>query len=309
MRKQSAQLFQEIQQEICLTLEAIDGSGKFQRDAWTRPDISGSAGGGGDTRVITNGAVIEKGGVNFSEVEGTLPREMSRKLTERDEELPFYATGISLVIHPHSPVVPTVHANYRYLEVADQKWFGGGSDLTPYILFEEDAVHFHSVLRDVCDQFDPEYYPRFKAWCDEYFYLPHRGEARGVGGVFYDYLGKEDPTQLDQLYSFQVAMSQSFLDCYVPIVERRKGEAWNDEQKNFQLLRRGRYVEFNLLYDRGTLFGLKTGGRIESILMSLPPEVHWEYDREPENAEERSLLDVLHSPRDWLQTAQQVSNG
>lgn len=294
-------LYRELQETIVKALEQIEGGGAtFGRDQWTREDIGGGHGGGGDTRVLA-GEVFEKAGVNFSEVEGKLPAEMSKKLVGEEREASFLATGLSLVIHPRSPMIPTVHANFRYLEVEGRKWFGGGTDLTPYALFEEDAEHFHQTLKGVCDSFDKSYYPRFKTWCDEYFYLPHRAEARGVGGLFFDYLGKDDPEKLASYARFQEAAGRSFLECYLPIVERRQSENFDEEDKKFQLQRRGRYVEFNLIYDRGTLFGLKTGGRTESILMSLPPEVNWDYDAFSNLREkDRELIDVVKKPREWV---------
>ena len=225
---------------------------------------------------------------------------MTKKLLGTDGEAKFYATGTSLVLHPYSPMIPTVHANFRYLEVGNKKWFGGGSDLTPYYLFEEDARHFHKTAKNVCDKHDNCFYSQFKKECDQYFYLPHRKEARGVGGIFYDYLGKEEPEKLENFFSFAKDYSESFLDSYLPIVERRKDEPWTETQKEFQLLRRGRYVEFNLIYDRGTLFGLRTNGRTESILMSLPPTVNWTYNYQPTaGSKEAQLLEVLKNPRDW----------
>ncbi len=300
-REKSAELFQRVQNQICQALETLDGKARFLTDEWQRPDVGGGYGGGGKTRVLSGGDVFEKAGVNFSEVQGTLPSDMSSKLVGLNSEAPFYATGISLVLHPDSPMIPTTHANFRYLEVADKKWFGGGSDLTPYYLFEEDAIHFHSVLKRICDTYDPSYYSAFKKQCDEYFYLPHRNETRGVGGLFFDYIGKEDSSQLDEAFLLVQELSEGFLESYLPICERRIEESWGEPEKAFQLLRRGRYVEFNLLYDRGTQFGLRTGGRTESILMSLPPNVQWEYDFRPEpGSREAKLIEVLLEPRAWL---------
>jgi len=302
-----AKLFSRVQSEICSALETLDGKEKFQADEWTREDLSGGHGGGGLTRVLRGGAVFEQAGVNFSEVRGNLPKELAEQmLGERGEpaEPPFYATGVSLVIHPFSPLVPTVHANFRYLQVGSHEWFGGGTDLTPYVLFEDDARHFHQSLKTVCDRHDAQFYSRFKKWCDEYFYLPHRQEARGVGGVFFDYLGREsrgNAAEIEQYFKFVTEMAENWSASYQPIVERRKNSPWQEQQKNFQLLRRGRYVEFNLIYDRGTLFGLKTGGRTESILMSLPPEVRWAYNYKPAaGGAEEKLLSVLRSPQDWI---------
>lgn len=295
-RERATQTFRRAQQQICAELERCDGSGVFSSESWQR-----DGGGGGLTRILTQGSVFEQAGVNFSEVSGTLPEEMSATLTGRREPLPFYATGISLVIHPRSPMIPTTHANLRYLEVADRAWYGGGSDLTPYYLFEEDAVHFHRTIRDLCQRYDRTFYPRFKKWCDEYFHLPHRNEARGIGGIFFDYLGRDDAAILDTVEPFVVELAANLPEFYLPIVKRRMGEAWGEHERNFQLMRRGRYVEFNLLFDRGTLFGLKTGGRTESILMSLPPLVRWEYGYRPEpGSREAALYEVITKPREWI---------
>ncbi len=276
-----AERYRALQAEICAALEALDGQGRFTADRWERAE-----GGGGLTRVMEEGAVFEKAGVNWSGVEGELPADFAAKLP--GEGRTFRATGVSLVLHPRSPMVPTTHANFRFLEKGDRSWFGGGADLTPYYLVREDAAHFHRTLAAACG----EQYPRFKKWCDEYFYLEHRGETRGVGGVFFDYI--ED--------GFDLAMScgAAFVPAYAPIVERRRDDAWGEAERRWQLQRRGRYVEFNLVFDRGTTFGLKTGGRIESILMSLPPLVRWDYDVQPPGPREAELLEVLKKPVDWL---------
>lgn len=300
MKEQAKNIFRAAQNSICDALSLVDGGATFASDLWQREDHDGGHGGGGDTRILRNGKVFEQAGVNFSEVYGTLPQEMLLKLGVDEGKNKFYATGTSLVVHPNSPLVPTVHANFRYLKVGDKVWFGGGMDLTPYYLFKEDATHFHSSLKEACDKSDQSYYAKFKADCDKYFYLPHRGETRGVGGIFYDYLGKDDPENLEKYFKLSSHVSLAFNKAYCPIVEQRKNEGWTAEQKRWQLLRRGRYVEFNLIYDRGTLFGLKTGGRTESILMSLPPEVAWEYDYQAvEGSEEARLLEVLRSPKEW----------
>lgn len=299
MKEKAKEIFIHAQNSICGALEKID-SANFISDIWQREDLGGGHGGGGDTRVLRKGKVFEQAGVNFSEVYGTLPKDMLEKLGLAPGNNKFYATGTSLVIHPNSPLVPTAHANFRYLEVGDKAWFGGGMDLTPSYLFEKDAQHFHSVLKQACDKHEANYYKKFKKECDEYFYLPHRGETRGIGGIFYDYLGKDDPENLENYFEFSADVSKAFVEAYCPIVEQRKNASWTNAQKRWQLLRRGRYVEFNLIYDRGTLFGLKTGGRTESILMSLPPEVNWEYDYQTtEGSEEAKLLEVLRSPKDW----------
>jgi coproporphyrinogen III oxidase len=301
MRDRASALFREVQAHICSTLERIDGEKTFISDEWTRTDVTGEPGGGGVTRVIADGRVFEKGGVNFSEVFGYMPAEFSAKLGGPKEKTPFFATGVSLVIHPRSPMVPTTHANWRYLEMGDKAWFGGGSDLTPYYLYEEDARHFHSVLKGVCDKYSAEYYPQYKKWCDEYFYLPHRGEGRGIGGIFYDYVGRDDGTNLEAFFPFVRDLGFAFTEQYAPIVERRMNEPYSEEQRSFQLLRRGRYVEFNLIYDRGTHFGLQTAGRIESILMSLPPLVRWEYSPViASGSPEERLIDVLKHPVEWV---------
>jgi coproporphyrinogen III oxidase len=281
--------FETLQQRICDALEAEDGHARFRSDRWQRP-----GGGGGHTRVLTDGAVFEKGGVNTSAVHGTLKPEFAATLP--GDGLEFFATGVSLVLHPVSPRVPTVHANFRCLRRGNARWFGGGADLTPYYPVKEDVVHFHRTWKQACDAHDAGYYPRFKKWCDDYFYLPHRGETRGVGGIFFDQL-QGDATRD---FAFVRSVGEAFLEAYLPIVKRRRHDAFGDRERQFQLLRRGRYVEFNLLYDRGTVFGLKTDGRTESILMSLPPLARWEYDaRYDHGTEEAHLTDWLRA-RDWL---------
>jgi len=287
---QVEQFFESLQTNICRTLEAVDGTAHFQEDAWRHPD-----GGGGKTRVLNNGKVFEKAGVNFSAVKTQLSEKLAARLKVQPQ--PAFATGISLVLHPESPMIPTVHMNLRYFELANgDAWFGGGADLTPYYLFEEDARHFHHVQKNVCDAFDPSCYPRFKASCDEYFFLKHRNETRGIGGIFFDY----EREQREQFFEFVQNAGNAFLEAYRPIVDRRKNEPFGKREREWQLIRRGRYVEFNLLYDRGTLFGLETGGRTESILISLPPEVKWAYNHEPEpGSREASLLEVLRKPRAW----------
>lgn len=293
----------DLQDEICDTLEALDGKARFRHDDWDR-----EGGGGGHTRVIEKGEVFEKGGVNVSTVHGELP-ELIRKRFEVEQGW-FWAGGISLVIHPQSPMVPTVHANFRYFELYDDEnmneirdqWFGGGADLTPYYLWDEDAVHFHRVFKQACDPHGEELYPTYKKECDEYFYNDHRQEARGVGGLFFDYLRPDEQRSAEDWYAFTTDVGKAFLDSYVPIVKRRMVEPYGDQERYFQEIRRGRYVEFNLIHDRGTLFGLKTKGRTESILMSLPPHVRWDYDFTiEENSREAYLLQRLEDPIDWIE--------
>ncbi len=292
----------ELQDEICDDLEQLDGKARFRHDDWER-----EGGGGGHTRVIEKGEVFEKGGVNISTVHGELP-DLIRKRFEVEQAW-FWAGGISLVIHPRSPMVPTVHANFRYFELYEDGqmnevrdcWFGGGTDLTPYYLWDEDAVHFHRLLKEACDRHGEELYSRFKKECDEYFYNDHRGEGRGIGGLFFDYLRETEAYSVEDWYEFTTGVGSVFLDAYKPIVERRMDEPYSEEQRYFQEIRRGRYVEFNLIHDRGTLFGLKTGGRTESILMSLPPRVRWDYDFEiEEGSREAYLLERLRNPIDWV---------
>ena len=280
---------EETQADLCTLLEACDGSGRFVRDAWERP-----GGGGGVTAVMSDGGVFEQAGVNSSAVWGEFDDVALEKLG--GEERRFYATGVSLVLHPRSPMVPTVHANFRYFERGDDRWFGGGSDLTPYYPYDEDCRHFHEVWKSACDRHDPQHYARFKRWCDEYFTLPHRGEMRGIGGIFFDYLRADFSAD----FAFVQDCGASFIHAYAPIVERRRVEPSGDRERQFQLYRRGRYVEFNLIYDRGTAFGLATGGRTESILMSLPPLARWQYGfvPEPGSREERAVSYL--QPRDWV---------
>jgi len=288
-----------LQDQITTAIEGLDGQATFQEDLWQRAE-----GGGGRTRVIENGAVFEKGGVNISGVHGQLPESMQRYLNVEDAA--FFACGLSLVLHPKNPMVPTVHANWRYFELYDQnnnitdQWFGGGLDLTPYYLFEEDIRHFHQTCKAACDRHDPQFYSDYKKRCDQYFWNTHRNEARGVGGLFFDYL-KADQRPMDQWYAFVTDVADNFLLAYRPIVEKRKNHPYTVQHRNWQEIRRGRYVEFNLVHDKGTLFGLKTNGRIESILMSLPPKVQWQYDHTPvEGSPEEALVDCLQHPKDWV---------
>ena len=280
--------FTKLQDRITNAIEEVDGN-VFREDTWTR-----EGGGGGRTRVLEEGRVFEKAGVNFSSVNGNLPEQFAAKIP-RGSGTEFFATGISLVFHPRSPMVPAVHANFRYLEKGDADWFGGGTDLTPCYPYEEDAVHFHRTIKLACDRHDRDFYVRFKKWCDEYFTLKHRGEMRGVGGIFFDYLEGDRERNL----AFVQDAGNTFLDAYLPIVKRRMNEPYGERERQYQLYRRGRYVEFNLLYDRGTIFGLETRGRAESILMSLPPLVRWVYDFRPEpgSREEKAL--EFYQPREW----------
>jgi coproporphyrinogen III oxidase len=300
MREQFTAYIHELQDEICAGLEKIDGKAKFEQDKWERP-----GGGGGRTRVIGNGNIIEKGGVNISTVHGEMPEALKKNMkTDGDS---FFACGLSLVIHPENPFVPTTHANFRYFEMYDEKgeivdnWFGGGSDLTPYYLFEEDAIHFHQTQKEVADKHGENLYPEFKAKCDTYFRNHHRNEGRGIGGTFYDYLRANEEKSSEDWMRFNMDMGRSFLPSYLPIVEKRMNIDWTEENRYWQEIRRGRYVEFNLVHDRGTLFGLKTNGRIESILMSLPPRVRWDYNHLPmEGSAEEKLIKVLQTPKDWI---------
>ena len=290
-----------LQDEFCNAVEKTDGKATFTEDKWERP-----GGGGGQTRVIQNGNVFEKGGVNMSTVEGVVTDAMKKQLNIAGEY--FFACGLSTVLHPYNPFVPTVHANFRYFELYDankniiDSWFGGGTDLTPYYLSEEDANHFHGSLKETCDKFDTSFYPKYKKTCDEYFVNTHRNnEARGIGGIFFDYLRPVEKHSAEFWLKFVIACSKSLSGAYLPIAEKRKGTPFTDRHKHWQEIRRGRYVEFNLLHDRGTLFGLKTNGRTESILMSLPPTVRYEYNYQPEKGtEEERLMAVLLQPRNWI---------
>ncbi len=290
-----------LQNHICDALEEIDGKAQFEVDDWKREE-----GGGGQTRIIRNGNVFEKGGVNISTVHGKLNAELKKQLQVEHNE--FFACGLSLVLHPKNPKVPTVHANFRFFELYDAEgkpcdcWLGGGMDLTPYYLWPEDAVHFHQTIKKGSDLFGEDLYPLFKKACDDYFYNAHREEARGIGGCFFDYLrdGKMGRSSQDW-YDYTTTMGELFLDAYLPIVERRKDEVYGEQEKTWQEIRRGRYVEFNLIHDKGTLFGLRSNGRIESILMSLPATVRWEYNHQPQaGSREAELLEWL-KPREWAE--------
>jgi coproporphyrinogen III oxidase len=291
----------DLQNRICAALEHADGEAKFVEDAWERPE-----GGGGKTRVIANGNVIEKGGVNTSIVFGDVTDAMRSQL--KIDGAKWFACGLSLVIHPTNPFVPTVHCNYRMFELYNEqdavidRWFGGGTDLTPYYLFEEDATHFHQTYKNACDNFDASFYLKFKKECDNYFVNWHRNaERRGIGGIFYDYQRASEQQDVTFWIDFAKSCGYAFIDAYLPIVEKRKNTTYTAENKHWQEIRRGRYVEFNLVHDRGTLFGLKTNGRIESILMSLPPTVRFEYNYQPAyGSEEYKLQEACLHPKDWL---------
>ena len=317
-RERARGMVMGLQDEICAGLEALDGEGRFNEESWERPE-----GGGGRSRVMREGRVFEQGGVNFSEVQGQeLPPSILKQRPEAKGH-PWFATGTSMVLHPRNPFIPTVHLNYRYFEAGPVWWFGGGADLTPYYPFLEDARHFHGTLKSACDSVNPDLHKVFKPWCDEYFFLKHRNETRGVGGIFYDYqdssgtlykgqdsrgpaaaiaseLGAR-PLSWEQLFTLGQSCGRAFLPSYSPIVEKRQNLSYGDRERAFQLYRRGRYVEFNLVWDRGTIFGLQTNGRTESILMSLPPLVRWEYGYSAEPGSREALLTELFTkPQDWL---------
>lgn len=290
--------FLDLQTRICHALEQVEHGAHFREDAWERPQ-----GGGGHTRVLAQGRFFEQAGVNFSHVHGaSLPPSATAQRPEL-AGCSFQALGVSLVIHPYNPFVPTSHCNVRFF-IADKPgmneiwWFGGGFDLTPYYGFDEDAIHWHRTAKRACDPFGADYYARFKKWCDEYFYIRHRQEPRGIGGLFFDDLNENG---FDHCFGFTQSVGDHYLPAYLPIVERRKDAPYGEREREFQLYRRGRYVEFNLVYDRGTLFGLQSGGRTESILMSLPPRVAWRYNWQPEaGSAEARLYEVYLKPRDWL---------
>ncbi len=317
-RERARKLVMDLQDEICLSLEKIDGEACFKEESWERPE-----GGGGRSRVLQEGRIFEQAGVNFSEVHGQeLPPSILNQRPEAKGH-PWFATGTSMVLHPRNPYIPTVHLNYRYFEAGPVWWFGGGADLTPYYPYLEDAQHFHLIHKKACDSINPELHKVFKPWCDEYFYLKHRNETRGIGGIFYDY---QDGTGLiykgqnpngaagkvskqlgvqsknwDDLFLLAKACGQAFLPSYLPIIEKRQHKDYGEKERQFQLYRRGRYVEFNLVWDRGTIFGLQTNGRTESILMSLPPLARWEYGFQPkENSRESLLTELFTKPQDWL---------
>ena len=320
MKEDVVSYFKSLQDTICKGLEQADGSAKFQEDKWVR-----EGGGGGRTRVIQNGNIIEKGGVNFSEVFGPAPEFLSKE-TGNNGAKNFFATGVSLVIHPKSPMVPIIHMNVRYLETSPTSplprergvsreadgvrcWFGGGIDLTPTYIDEADAIYFHQTLKATCDRFHPSFYPEFKKWADDYFFIKHRNETRGVGGIFFDHLspnpspageGRRGEVGMGQLFEFVMAIGNVFLPIYTHLIRKNKDKPFGEKEKNWQLLRRGRYAEFNLVYDRGTKFGLETSGRTESILMSLPPQANWAYNHAPEkNSAEEKTLSLLKKGIEW----------
>jgi coproporphyrinogen III oxidase len=304
MRARFEKMIREAQISITSDIEKIDGKAKFQEDSWIRAN-----GGGGMSRVLKDGAVWEKAGVNLSVVYGSMPQEALQAATERGvdrakgmapgERVPFFACGLSCVMHPRNPHCPTMHFNYRYFETdGGVWWFGGGTDITPSYLNLDDMRHFHGTYKDVCDRHDPAFYPKFKAWADRYFVIPHRNETRGLGGIFFDDMNDRDP---ELLFQFAKDAVNSVVPAYGPIIEAHKDDEYTQREKEWQQIRRGRYVEFNLVYDRGTVFGLKTGGRIESILMSLPETARWEYNHQPEaGSPEAEIMDAFKHAREWV---------
>lgn len=287
-----------LQRSICDGLEVLDGNAGFISDTWQRPE-----GGGGDTRVIQQGKVFEKGGVNYSCVYGKLPDILKRETVQADH---FLATGVSIVIHPQHPFVPIIHMNVRYFEMREtadspvlDRWFGGGIDLSPAYPNEADTRFFHGSLKAACDPYGAELYPKYKKWCDDYFTITHRKEMRGVGGIFFDHIRPGDGLDFESLFGFWQSVGNAFLPAYTELVNRNKDRPYTDAHKSWQYIRRGRYAEFNLVYDRGTTFGLKTNGRIESILMSLPPHAEWKYNHQPETGSEEAEALSLFQPRDW----------
>lgn len=294
-KEEIAKVYQAMQNYICGELEAHDGQGAFTEDVWDRPE-----GGGGRTRIFRDGAILEKGGVAFSAVHGPTPAKILQKL--QLEKADFFATGVSIVLHPHSPMVPIIHMNIRYFEMENGvHWFGGGIDLTPHYIVAEDARYFHEQLKKTCDQFDPSYYSTFKTWADDYFYLNHRQETRGIGGIFYDRLSGSDDAHFEQILQFSLALGRLFPKVYGYFMNKNSKIPYGESEKNWQNLRRGRYVEFNLVWDAGTKFGLDTGGRTESILMSMPPHAEWTYMHEPSpGSPEEFTQKHLRKNLDWL---------
>jgi coproporphyrinogen III oxidase len=294
-KEQVAADYQTIQDEICVALEQCDGAGKFEEEVWER-----DGGGGGRTRILQNGNIIERGGVNFSAVYGKLPEVMKKALKVEQDD--FFATGVSIVIHPNHPLVPIIHMNIRYFEMpgSEVRWFGGGIDLTPHYIFDEDARFFHGYLKSTCDKFNPAFYPRFKSWADDYFFIKHRNETRGIGGIFYDKLAADDTLNWEQVLEYSKAVGRSFAPIYTELINRNRNKQFTEVQQQWQYQRRSRYAEFNLVYDAGTKFGLETNGRIESILMSLPPTAKWVYNFQPQaGSEEEKTLSLLKKGINW----------
>ncbi len=299
-KEQIAEAYKQIQDEICAGLEFADGKGKFEEELWSR-----EGGGGGRTRIIQNGNILEKGGVNFSAVEGKLPESIKKAFGVTEDD--FFATGVSIVMHPSQPWIPIIHMNIRYFEMVSERaealrWFGGGIDLTPHYVIDEDARFFHQSLKATCDKFKADFYNKFKTWADDYFFIKHRAETRGVGGIFYDRLNPES-TGLgwEEIFEFSKAVGRTFLPVYTEIIKRNKNKPYTEAHKQWQYQRRSRYVEFNLVYDAGTKFGLETNGRVESILMSLPPQANWVYDFTPlKGTEEEKTLDLLKKGINWI---------
>lgn len=299
-KEQVAADYQLIQDEICQSLEQLDGKARFEEELWER-----EGGGGGRTRVIQNGNILEKGGVNFSAVHGKLPDTMKKALKVEQDD--FFATGVSIVIHPNHPLVPIIHMNIRYFEMPSLfedgqplRWFGGGIDLTPHYVIEEDARFFHNSLKNVCDEFSSDFYRRFKTWADDYFYIKHRNETRGIGGIFYDRLTATDEVSWADIFAFSKKVGRTFAPVYTELVNRNRNKDYNSQHQQWQYQRRSRYAEFNLVYDAGTRFGLETNGRIESILMSLPPTAQWLYNFQPEaGSEEEKTLSLLKKGVNW----------
>ena len=296
-----AEAYRQIQDEICAALAQIDGKAVFEEEIWSR-----KGGGGGRTRIIQNGNIFEKGGVNFSAVEGVLPDAVRKAFKVNQDE--FFATGVSIVMHPNHPMVPIIHMNIRYFEMPSSlddsgvvRWFGGGIDLTPHYVFEDDGKFFHSYLKKICDQYNTGFYSKFKAWADDYFYIKHRAETRGIGGIFYDRLTATDDLSWETIFEFSKSLGRSFISIYTELVNRNRNKTYTDENKEWQYQRRGRYAEFNLVYDAGTKFGLETNGRVESILMSLPPLARWVYDYHPaDGSEEQKTLALLKKGLNWV---------
>ncbi len=301
-KEQIAADYQQIQDEICAALELIDGKSIFEEELWER-----EGGGGGRTRIIQNGNIFEKGGVNFSAVEGQLPHSVKKALNVEQED--FFATGISIVIHPNHPMVPIIHMNIRYFEMPSSfsegqqpvRWFGGGIDLTPHYILEDDTRYFHRYLKSVCDKFNSDFYHRFKLWADDYFFIKHRNETRGIGGIFYDRLTANEELTWETIFEFSKALGRSFIPVYSELVKINRDKKFTDEQQLWQYQRRSRYAEFNLVYDAGTKFGLETNGRIESILMSLPPTAKWAYNYQATpGSEEEKTLKLLKKGINWV---------